>query len=406
MNHKNPRKLMLIGLISTLFIFPSCRKADNKVADISVSNQEEQIKEVPLELYINQETKAGVYETTNGLYTGAYVEESKDIEGKIEKYEEILGENQTFRVFEYNHNKNIPEIEFIRCIADKKTPYIKIVLGKDYDLTAVYNLIYDLKYSYGITVFIELFPLSNISYGVAEYKAAYSRAYELIHKYVNNAIIVWSTNEDKVSDMPLYYPGDNYVDWAGINIYIPRYKDGQKYVYSGLDNMDFWYKTFQHHKPMIISGLAISHFSRVDHAYTIYETKEKLNLFYTQVIDNYPRIKGILYMDINMNEISESNKEDYRITSQVQLIEYMKELNKPLKYLHCLEENKNNVIIYPMKYSVVGTYFGDKLYISEEYVNACFNKINLRAISRRQDMTGEVFYDMEELKEQTNCFYK
>lgn len=405
MKHTNPRKLMLISLISTLFILTSCQPRDMNENNISASVQEE-IREAPIEIYINEEIKAGMYETTNGLYTGAYVEESKDIEGKLEKYEEILGEEQTFRVFEYNHNRNIPEIEFIRCMANKKTPYIKIVLGKDYDLTPVYNLIYDLKYSYGMTVFIELFPLTNNNYDIVEYKNAYSRAYELIHKYIDNAVIVWSTDEDRTADMPLYYPGDNYVDWAGINIYIPKYKNGEKYVYDGLGNMDFWYKSFQHHKPMIISGLAVSHFSRVDHAYTIYETKEKLKLFYNDVIESYPRLRGILYMDINMNDVSKRNKEDYRITSQGQLIEYMKEVNKTLKYLPELERNNEDKIVYPMKYSIVGTYFGEKLYISEEYVNAYFNKVNIRAISRRQDMSGEVFYDIDEIKEQTNCFYK
>lgn len=405
MKHINPKRVLLIGLACMLLLLSACSKRvlyNEQTVGLEAHAQ----RQVPLELYVEEEIKLGEYEPISGVYTGAYVEKDENIMGDLLAYEKILGQIQTFKVFEYNLDKELPKQELLRCMAQKKTPYIKIVLDSNYDLTPLYRLVYDLKSAYSMPVFIELYPLTTKSYTPTEYKKIYQRAYEIVHKYVKNAIVVWSTDEIRVSDMPLYYPGDKYIDWAGINIYIPRYKQGERYSYEGIEQLDFWYKNFQHHKPMLISSLAISHFSRVDHVYTIQETQDQLTLFYKEVLESYPRLRGILYMDVDMNVISKTNKEDYRLTTQPALINTMKALTLPLASQNTLQTAQKDKVSCYMKYSIIGSYFEDKLYISEDYIGICFPRVNLKKVAKKQDLHGEVYYALEELSKYTSCYYK
>ena len=255
MKHANPRRILLLGLVVVLALLSACSKSifyDEQTVGLEAYAQ----RQVPIELYVQEDIKLGEYEPADGIYTGAYVQKDENIVGDLLSYEKIIGQVQTFKVFEYNSEESIPEQELLRCMAQKKVPYIKIVLDNNYDLTPLYHLVYDLKSAYSMPVFIELYPLTTKNYVPSEYKETYQRAYEIVHKHVKNAVVVWSTDETRVSDMPLYYPGDKYIDWAGINIYIPRYKQGERYNYEGTGQLDFWYKNFQHNKPMMISALA------------------------------------------------------------------------------------------------------------------------------------------------------
>ena len=395
---------ILISILSIGILLVGCSK---KIffEDKAVVIEEISTRELPIELYVLEEITSGKYEPQQGIYTGAYVQKDEYVQGDLLAYEKLVGQEQTFKVFTYNAQEGISKQDILKCIAQKKTPYIKILLDSNYDLTSLYQLIFDLKLSYHTPVFIELYPLTEKDYRVSEYKETYQRAYEILHKYLSDIVVVWSTDETRVSDMALYYPGSGYVDWAGINIYIPRYKNGEHYVYEGTRQLDYWYKTFQEKKPMLISALAISHFSKVDHAYTIYEAKSKLNLFYDEVINNYPRLKGIIYMDINMAQISSKGKEDYSLTGESELYDTMKTLSLPLKIHSTLETEVRKSSCY-MKYSIKGALVEGKLYIPQEYMASCFKDVPLRKLQHFEDLAGEVYYDYNDIKEYCTTYYK
>lgn len=361
-------------------------------------------KELPIELYVKNEVTSGKYEPFEGIYTGAYVEKDESVQGDLMIYEDLIGQEQTFKVFNYDATEGISKQDILKCIAQKKTPYIKLILGADYDLTSLYQLIFDLKLSYQTPIFIELYPLTEKNYKVNDYKETYQRAYEILHKYLSDIVVVWSTDETRVSDMALYYPGSSYVDWVGLNVYIPRYKNGEQYVYEGTNQLDYWYKTFQEKKPMMISALAISHFSTVDHAYTLYEAESKLNLFYDEVLLSYPRLRGIIYMNVNMTKVSKSGKEDYTLTGESGLYEVMKTLSIPLKIHGTLQKETKKLDCY-MRYSIKGALFDSELYIPANYMSACFKDVPLNKIRHIEDLTGEIYYSYQDIKTYASTYY-
>ena len=398
------KKLLLIGNLIGIVCLVGCSERvffENQTVVV----QEEAGREYPIELYVLEEIQSGKYEPEVGIYTGAYVQKDDNIQGDILAYESLIGQEQTFKVFTYEPDKGISKQDILRCIAQKKTPYIKILLGSDYDLTPLYQFIFDIRESYHTPIFIELYPLTEKAYSISMYKETYQRAYEILHKYLTDIVVVWSTDETRVVDMALYYPGNSYVDWAGINVYIPRYKSGERYIYEGTNSLDYWYKTFQAKKPMLVSALAISHFSRVDHTYTIEETKDQLSLFYDDILEIYPRLKGIIYMDVDMADISKKGQEDYRLTDQPILLETMRSLSLPLNINSTLQEQNKNSICY-MKYSIMGTLFEEELYIPQEYMASCFKNVPLRKIRHVEDLTGEVFYSYEDIQKYCATYYK
>lgn len=368
--------------------------------------QEELIrKELPMELYVLEEMKSGKYEPQEGIYTGAYVEKDEAVHGDLVKYESLVGQNQTFKVFMYNKEKGISKQEILKCIAQKKVPYIKLILSENYDLTSLYQLIFDMKLSYQTPLFIELYPLTERNYEVNQYKETYQRAYEILHKYLSDVTIVWSCDDTRISDMALYDPGRGYMDWMGLNVYIPNYKQGMPYHYDGLSQLDYWYKSYQEKCPLLISALAISHYSHIDHTYTLAEAKSHMNLFYKEILEDYPRMKGILYMDVNMKLVSGKGKEDYSIAGEELLCETMRDLSIPLKVNPYLENEVKKSECY-MKYSVKGMLIGDSLYIPQEYMASCFKDVPLRKLKKVNDLSGEVYYAYEDIKAYCTTYYK
>lgn len=398
------KKLWFVICLIHIISLVGCSKIslfENETA----AKEEELGRELPIELYVQEEIKSGKYEPDTGIYTGAYVQKDDNIQGDLLTYEELIGQKQTFKVFAYKAQEGITKQEILRCIAQKKTPYIKLVLDTSYDLTPLYQLIFDLKESYHIPIFIELYPLTEKDYEVKAYKETYQRAYEILHKYLSNIVVVWSTDESRVMDMALYYPGNSYVDWVGLNVYMPRYKNGEKYNYDVTKNLEYWYKSYQEKKPLLISSLAISHFSRVDHAYAIQETKDQLTLFYDKILENYPRLKGIIYVDVDMAKVSQKGQDDYRLTGQPALMETMKNLSLPLKIHATLQEDEKKINCY-MKYNIIGTYFDEALYIPQEYMALCFKEVPLKKIKYIQNLSGELFYAYEDIQKYYMTYYK
>jgi len=398
------KKLLLIGNLMSIVCLTGCSERvffENQTVVV----QEEAGREYPIELYVLEEVKSGKYEPETGIYTGAYVQKDDNIQGDLLAYESLIGQEQTFKVFTYKADEGINRQDILRCIAQKKTPYIKILLGSNYDLTPLYQFIFDMRENYHTPIFIELYPLTEKAYSISIYKETYQRAYEILHKYLADIVVVWSTDETRVMDMALYYPGNSYVDWVGINVYIPRYKSGERYMYEGTNNLDYWYKTFQTTKPMLVSALAISHFSRVDHTYTIEETKDQLSLFYQTVLDVYPRLKGMIYMDVDMADLSKRGQEDYRLTGQPILLETMRRLSLPLNINSTLQAQSQDSTCY-MKYSIMATLFEDELYIPQEYMATCFKNVPLRKVNRVEDLVGEIYYSYEDIQKYSITYYK
>jgi hypothetical protein len=355
------------------------------------------MEEKDIHLYIKKEMQMAPYEPVEGVYLGAYVED-------IEAFEELLAAKQSFRLFQYTTKGSISQQDLLKCIAKNHIPYIKVLLDEDYDLTRVYTMIGDLNNRYKTPLFIELFPVTQKIEDPTSYKEQYDRAYKLIKKYLDQAVIVWAIDLEKSYEMPLYYPGNHMVDWVGVNCYWPKYQGEALYEVDPLESIDFLYKNFQEEKPMLLSGVAVSHFSTLDHTYTVADAKNKLNVFYEKVIQRYPRIKGIFYIDIDMKAITPTGTDDYRVTTQKMLREYLKEKFEQPIFL----QN-----VYPEEYKVARQYYlydmsikawEGQQYILAKEIDALLRGTSLKELTLFEEDKNQ-YYNLKDLMEKISCYY-
>ncbi|MGL4344455.1 MAG: hypothetical protein ACRCTE_04590 [Cellulosilyticaceae bacterium] len=389
------KKLLLLGIVFSLCIQSGCSMNQNNSIEVIAPLTES--KYTDLEIYIESATAKGPYEPDRGIYLGAYTEDNTEMGDGMNTYEELLGVDQAFRVFQFTKENPVTDQDLLRCIADQKTPYIKVLLTDEFDSIDIYQLVGSLRSKYKTPIFIELFPITEKIKDTTEYKVAYQEAYEIIKKYLPNAVIVWSIDVQKAHESQLYYPGDSVVDWVGLNVFMPRFLNGVLYEPDISQRLDMWYKNFQEHKPMMISGLAVSHFSRYDHTYTLENTKSKLEFFYKKIPESYPRIKGILYVDVDMGQVVSGGMEDYRISSQPQLLEYMSSVLQNPYYLHKLQENTEGDVTVPMKYTVSALEYKDKSYIQLDYAKTLFRLGKVQKNYLLEDEKGQQYYDIQAL---------
>nr|WP_307992176.1 glycosyl hydrolase [uncultured Niameybacter sp.] len=395
-------KPTLIGILCCLLLVgcTTNHREDSNLSSeaILTSTFEERLVDV----YIPKNVERGLYEPDKGIYIGAYVENSSIIDQDMKKFEELVGKKHAMRVMQYRSSQDVGGKELLQCLANKQTPYIKVLMTADYDLTPIYHLVSDIKTKYEMPIFIELYPLVENMGDPERYKSHYQAAYELIKRHVKDAVIVWSMDMGQVSDYMSYYPGDRMVDWIGLNTYIPQYADGTRYNQPFKKNIDLWYKSFQGDKPLILSGVALSHYSRVDHTYRIDETETLLNYFYDTIPELYPRIKGMLYIDVDMSEVSKRGKENYALSTQKDLISAYNTLVESDKFLQEVEDLKNGSLTVPMKYTVSVLDVEGAYYMEKEYARALFNTLDMRKIKYLDYIDGNRYYEIDNLVETYN----
>ncbi len=151
-----------------------------------------------------------------------------------------------------------------------------------------------------------------------EYKAAYRYVSDYFHRNNPNVAMVWSPGAVSVwgMDMNDFYPGDEYVDWVGVSLYMTKYFIGNP---NAPDYEQAYFKTgiycdpvllineviekYGDRKPVMLSESGVSH-----HTSSSYLTENTTDwadrkmqeyLYYLPMM--YPQIKFIAYFDTYVN---------------------------------------------------------------------------------------------------------
>lgn len=153
-----------------------------------------------------------------------------------------------------------------------------------------------------------------------KYKTIFRKVANMVHEYENLGM-VWAPNDLGALDRPYdyYYPGNEYVDWVGVSMYMVKYFMGNKNTaekdkvffmtdeYSWATNrlkpiIDFMQKN-KIYKPVMLSECGVTTANSYGEDMTVWATQRLNNLFW-YVNMKYPQVKMINYFDYNMkNEV-------------------------------------------------------------------------------------------------------
>lgn len=395
-------KIVLLILVLTL---TSCQSKNKVLREEAPETYEASIimdtpipDKIPYTVYA-QTKKYGLslYEPEEGRYAGAYI--LSDEISEIEDFEAIAGEHAIY-LYDMKVGDTFPMRWLLSCMANQKTPYIVVNPQNSYDpfnMKVLSELADEIGRFY-VPVYVDLYPNANLQlYDPKEYKDFFKEAYKLFKTQASNAAIVFSS--DQPAEAYLYYPGDDYTDWVGVNIQIGA-EDSAEDIFSNIDNI---YYRFQKEKPIMISSCALSHISGENHVYRTDEAAGKLHRFYERIVQRYPRIKGINYININCIEkdLSYSNQklgsDNYLVTDEKLMLDEYKSAVAGSGFIGAIDyqshtDNSSEYFMSP---------FPAYLYENDMYIssNTIFYDLNIKGFSSYSDekaiLNGEVYYKME-----------
>lgn len=368
-------KLGVIFLL-TIHVLCGCGSSELKDKDekkhIGVALQHKIIK-TPYTGYFQKQVELSPYEPIDGAYLGAYVLANPELEFDITKFEEAIDKEVAIGIRHYQIGDPFPNQWLLECLANKKAPYIVIMpqnINLPYDKDVLVEMAEQFKNTYGIPVFVEFYPGAKKFGDPTKYIAYFQLAKEIFAHYAPNVVMVWSMDMEDVYDSMIYYPGDDYVDWIGINMYFPIYKNDEKFSANIEQNLDYFYDIYQGKKPMMISKLAISHYSKKDHTFYIDEAKEIISYIYSQIPIRYPRIKGINYIDIDNIKTAPNRigKDNFMVSNEPKITEIYKRAIKNPYYLSNVKETQKQEVYQWTKMRTPIFEFDNKLHVLEETI--------------------------------------
>lgn len=133
-----------------------------------------------------------------------------------------------------------------------------------------------------------------------------------------NVAMVWApSSSGNQEEMNVYYPGDEYVDWVGINLYSVTIYNGDPKQPAQQDNpldyIDYVYNKYSSRKPIMVAEYAATNFSAPDHYDATKFAITKMNMLYNGVKLLYPRVKSINWYSVN--NIDKSPRPERRLNN-------------------------------------------------------------------------------------------
>ncbi len=310
---------------------------------IEYSSSEHAMKKTEYTLMIaNPDYTLSLYEPKEGCYTGAYVLSNKKIQFNMEQFDEMTEKEHSIYIYNLRLGESFPVEWVLECISHLKTPHI--ILHPPNDELPYQDFLLDRTAKefgeFYTPMFVQFYPNPQQYKGnPEEYKQFFSKAKAAFNTYASNTAFVWSIDSKSVYDSSIFYPGDEVVDWIGLNLYMPIYENGEKIKRNQWSSIDFFYYMYQHRKPLMLSQLAVSHYSNQDHGYYIQQAVDTITELYTIVPIRYPRIKAVHYMDFNNIEVAPNQKgnDNFSITDHSILLNMYRNLIHHTHYLDMVE---------------------------------------------------------------------
>ena len=271
-------------------------------------------------LYYRQNYPLGMYEPETGCYTGAYVLSNIDINFDIAKFDDMTGKTHAAAVYNLRAGAMFPENWVIGCVAAKKTPYFVITPPNEYNPYDMATAVTMAK-SFGkftVPMFVEFYPLNGAEADPAAYISYFRYARAQFRQYAPSAAFVWAVDAKIAADSDAFYPGGAFADWVGLHSIEPLAGGG--YGPDMFNAVDYIYYTYQKTKPIVISQFAVSHYSNGEYIYQNQIAADEIGRVYGRVINQYPRIKMINYMDFDESMSDAKKKSDYYTVTENSIV--------------------------------------------------------------------------------------
>ncbi len=276
------------------------------------------------------------YEPVRGCYIGAYIELDPAAHDDIATFETLTGKKHASYFRYVGYGQPFPFQWANRLKAAGAMPHI--AWEPNDGLNAVRDDAYLQGWAqacahYGGPVLLRFASEMNGDWEAYSgnpdlYIQKWRLVHDVIHPVAPNVILVWCPFATPKSTIPLYYPGDEYVDWVGVNVYSVVYHEGnvnKRAVENAVQHLEFIYNLYAVRKPIAVCEYAATHFCQAAAKETVDFAIREMKRVYESIATRFPRVRMINWFSVDtVNEGLAHN--DYSLTGNAKILETYRSL--------------------------------------------------------------------------------
>lgn len=280
-----------------------------------------------------------VFEPDNGCYTGAYMFDDTRCNGDPQNFNLLAGKKQAVFLVYRGYGEPFPTALAAKVKAAHAA--LQLALEPNGGLDQVQDDAYLRQFmkdawKSGIPVFLRFASEMNGPWVAWHgnpwlYQEKWRLVWQVAREEAPNVAMVWVPAETPLSGVMDYYPGSEYVDWAGMDVYYNRQSNGDPaggvWCVNPLDSLKYLYYRIPD-KPFFIAEFGAAHDKKsAGSALTARAVDEMIN-FYWDLPVSFRRVKAVSYFDCNSIEFH-GGQNDYSLSDGPMLNAYKALISAP-----------------------------------------------------------------------------
>ena len=247
------------------------------------------------------------FEPAKGCYIGAFIERDDTVRGRIAEFEEITKKKHASYFTYVGYGCPFPGDWVAKVKETGAAPHI--AMEPNYGLDEVRDGPYLRAWARDaartrVPIFLRWGSEMNgpwTKYGKdpKQYIEKFRLVTKVMREEAPNVAMVWTPFAEPTRTIASYYPGDDYVDWVGVNVYSVYVNNGDPlrpaWQRDPLEFLRFIYDTYAARKPVHISEFAATLHCKGTSLDTTDFAIEKIKRFYSGVARQFPRVKSVNY---------------------------------------------------------------------------------------------------------------
>lgn len=296
------------------------------------------------------------FEPETGCYLGAYIDLADELKqvyrdntGKPRKmpreFEAIVGKPHAIYFFYLGYGEPIP-VDYLRKLTAERK-YVHIALEPNSGLERVQDDDYlrgiaDQIRDSGARVFLRFASEMNgpwVKYhGDPElYIEKWRLITEVMRDRAPNVAMVWCPYATPEGNRDDYYPGDEWVDWVGVNFYSVTYfnqnRNTPAFHIKPSDFLDSIYEKYAERKPIMIGEYGTTHFSRLENKNFRAFAINNIQTLFRDLKRRFPRVKAINYFNVNNLRLEHRQNNNYSVTHDMEVLQAYRQATKDPYFL-------------------------------------------------------------------------
>lgn len=245
------------------------------------------------------------FEPAEGCYIGAFIENDDSLQGNIERFEGLTKKKHASYFTYVGYGRPFPMDWVIKVRERGAAPHIAFEPNNGLD--EVVDDEYLRAWARDAArsqcpIFLRWASEMNgpwTAYGKdpAQYREKFRLVARVMKEEAPNVAMLWTPFAEPTRLIPPYYPGDDVVDWVGVNIYSVYVNNGdplrQAHHKDPVDFLRYIYDNYAARKPIHVSEFAATIFCKGTSMETVDFAISKMTRFYTALREQFPRVKAV-----------------------------------------------------------------------------------------------------------------